>query len=108
HRQYGRLPWAKLFEPAIQLAREGFRINPRLNGSLTSTPERAGWTETGQALFFDANGQPLPAGHLVVNEELARTFETIAAAGPEAFYRGPRAEALAATVAAETPHEGAM
>lgn len=108
HEQHGRLPWAKLFEPAVRLAREGFRINPRLNGSLTSTAERAGWTETGRALFFDAAGKPYPAGHLVVNEELARTFEAIAAAGPEAFYEGPRAEALAATVAAETPREGAM
>ncbi|MGV2494660.1 gamma-glutamyltransferase [Pelagerythrobacter aerophilus] len=108
HEQHGRLPWATLFEPAIELAREGFRINPRLNGSLTSTAERAGWTETGRALFFDEAGQPQPAGHLVVNEELARTFEAIAAAGPEAFYEGPRAEALAATVAAETPHDGAM
>lgn len=108
HEQHGRLPWATLFEPAIELARKGFRINPRLNGSLTSTAERAGWTETGRALFFDDAGRPQPAGHLVVNEELARTFEAIAAAGAAAFYEGPRAEVLAATVAAETPRKGAM
>ena len=108
HEQHGKLPWAKLFEPAIALARDGFRINPRLNGSLASTAERAGWTETGRSLFFDTAGKPHPAGHLVVNEELARTFEALAAAGPQAFYRGPRAEALAATVAAETPRQGAM
>ncbi|RXZ64683.1 gamma-glutamyltransferase [Pelagerythrobacter rhizovicinus] len=108
HEEHGRLPWAMLFEPAIELARKGFRINPRLNGSLTSTAERAGWTEAGRALFFDDAGRPQPAGHLVVNEELARTFEAIAAAGPEAFYEGERAEALAATVAAETPRKGAM
>ena len=30
HRQHGRLPWARLFEPAIALAREGFTINRRL------------------------------------------------------------------------------
>lgn len=108
HEQHGRLPWATLFEPAIELARKGFRINPRLNGSLTSTAERAGWTETGRALFFDDADRPQPAGHLVVNEELARTFEAIAAAGPATFYEGPRAEVLAATVAAETPRKGAM
>ena len=108
HAQHGKLPWATLFEPAIELAREGFRINPRLHGSLTATAERAGWTETGRTLYFDADGQPYPAGHLVVNEQLARTFEAIAAAGPEAFYEGPRAEALARTVAAHTPREGAM
>lgn len=108
HERHGKLAWAKLFEPAIALAREGFVINPRLEGSLTATADRAAWTETGRALFFDDAGKPYPAGHRVVNEELARTFEAIAAAGPEAFYRGPRAEALAATVAAETPHAGAM
>ena len=108
HEQHGRLPWATLFEPAIELARKGFRINPRLNGSLASTAERAGWTETGRTLFFDDAGRPQPAGHLVVNEELARTFEAIAAAGPAAFYEGPRAQVLAATVAAETPRKGAM
>ncbi|WP_374407319.1 gamma-glutamyltransferase [Pelagerythrobacter sp.] len=108
HAQHGKLPWAALFEPAIRLAREGFIVNPRLNGSLTATADRAGWTETGRTLFFDASGKPYPAGHRVVNEELARTFEALAAAGPEAFYRGPLAEALAQTVAAETPRAGAM
>ena len=82
HARHGTLPWATLFEPAIELAREGFRINPRLNRSLATTSERAAWTETGRALYFDAAGKPYPAGHLVVNEQLARTFEAIAAAGP--------------------------
>jgi gamma-glutamyltranspeptidase len=31
HRQYGKLPWAQLFAPAIQLAEQGFRVSPRLN-----------------------------------------------------------------------------
>ena len=108
HAEHGKLPWARLFDPAIRLAREGFRINPRLNGSLSSSADRAGLTETGKALFFDADGKPLLVGHLVVNEDLARTFEAVAQAGPDAFYRGERAGALAQTVAAATPHEGGM
>src|SRR5690349_11899343 len=31
HRQYGKLPWAALFQPAIRLAEQGFRVSPRLN-----------------------------------------------------------------------------
>ena len=108
HAEHGELPWASLFEPAIKLAREGFRINTRLNGSIGSTAERAGWSESGKALFFDAANQPRAVGELVVNEELAKTFEAIAAAGPKVFYQGQRAQALAETVAAATPHGGAM
>ncbi|WP_338446824.1 gamma-glutamyltransferase [Pelagerythrobacter marensis] len=108
HERHGKLAWAALFEPAIALARQGFRITPRLNRSLASTADRAGWTETGRKLFFDDDGKPLPAGHLVVNEELAKTLEAIAAGGPDVFYHGPRAEELAGIVAAATPRDGAM
>ncbi len=108
HSAHGKLPWAKLFEPAIALAREGFRINPRLRGSLESTRDRAGWTEQGRALFFAADGNPHPVGHLVVNEELALTFEEVADAGPEPFYEGSRGVELAQVVAAATPRAGAM
>lgn len=108
HAAHGKLPWARLFEPAVALAREGFRINPRLREALVSTKSRAAWSETARRLYYDASGEPLPVGRLVVNEELARTFEAVAKAGPSAFYRGARAEAVAATVAAQTPRPGAM
>jgi gamma-glutamyltranspeptidase/glutathione hydrolase len=108
HSAHGKLPWAKLFEPAIALARDGFRINPRLRASLEATRDRAGWTEAGRALFFAADGNPRPVGHLVVNPELARIFAEVADAGPEPFYEGPRAVELAQIVAAATPREGAM
>ncbi|ANY19054.1 Gamma-glutamyltranspeptidase precursor [Tsuneonella dongtanensis] len=108
HAEHGKLPWPELFEPAIALARDGFRMNPRLVQSLTNTADRAGWTAGGRALFFGADGKPLPAGTLVKNEELAKTFEAIAKAGPAAFYSGPRAEELARTVAAATPRPQPM
>lgn len=108
HAEHGKLPWARLFDPAIRLAREGFRMNPRLHNSLSSSKDRAALTETGRALFFGADGNPLPVGTLVVNEDLARTFEAVAAGGAPAFYRGARAESMAQTVAQSTPREGAM
>ncbi|WP_120716904.1 gamma-glutamyltransferase [Tsuneonella amylolytica] len=108
HAEHGKLPWAALFQPAIALARDGFETNPRLTAALTDYSEVAGWTQAGRALFYDRNGDPMPSGTLVRNPELAGTLEAIAAAGPQAFYSGPRAEALAKTVAAATPRPRPM
>ena len=108
HAEHGRLEWAELFQPAIALARDGFRINPRLNGSLKSTAARAGWSADGKALFFESEGDPRPVGALVTNRKLAHTLEVIAAAGPTAFYHGLNAEEIVGTVARETPHASAM
>ena len=108
HAEHGRLPWAELFEPAIALARNGFEINPRMHNSLTSAKNRAAFSESGRALFYNAAGEPLAVGKRVVNEPLAQTFEAIAAGGRSAFYSGDLAAEIAATVAADTPRGGAM
>lgn len=108
HGNHGKLAWSKLFRPAIRLAREGFRINPRLNASLTGASNRAAFSVSGQELFFDAWGEALPVGTLVRNEPLAATLESIASEGAEAFYTGENAEQIANTVASDTPREGAM
>ncbi|TMM48241.1 gamma-glutamyltransferase [Qipengyuania marisflavi] len=108
HAKNGRLPWAKLFEPAIALARDGFRINPRLHDYLVRMPEHAGGSPVAKALFYDAAGAAHPVGHVVTNSALARTFTDIAARGPQAFYTGALAEEIATTTAAATPHDKAM
>ncbi|MBX7491730.1 gamma-glutamyltransferase [Qipengyuania sp. 1NDW9] len=108
HAAHGKLAWAELFGPAIRLAREGFRINPRLNNSLSSARNRAAFTAEGRALFFGSDGEPLPVGTLVTNEALARTFERLAAGGTRAFYEGENATGLALVVAQDTPRPGAM
>lgn len=108
HREHGKLPWARLFEPAIALAREGFRINQRLLNSISSQPDHAGFSEAARKLYFDAEGKVLPAGSLVKNEELARTFERIAREGPDSFYMSEIGAEIVATVAQATPRPGAM
>ena len=108
HSQHGKLPWAKLFEPAIELARNGFRINQRLYNSISAQPGHAGFSATARKLYFDAEGKVLPAGSLVQNEQLALTFERIAREGPDAFYTSALGDAIAATVAQATPKPGAM
>ncbi|OBX20030.1 gamma-glutamyltransferase [Erythrobacter sp. QSSC1-22B] len=108
HARYGKLPWAALFAPAIELAREGFAINIRLASYLERMPERAGAVPATQALFYDDGGQPHPAGHIVRNEPLAQTLERIAAEGAAAFYTGALAQEIAGTVAGKTPRDTAM
>jgi len=87
HDQYGKLPWAELFQPAIKLAREGFPVSPRLAKMLSQTDPQS-FAPSARAYFFDADGRPRPTGYILKNPDLADTFETIARDGPEAFYQG--------------------
>lgn len=93
HRQYGRLPWKALFTPAINLARQGFSVSPRLHQLIARDPLLRQHAST-RAYFFDANGQPWPVGHMLKNPDYADTLERIARKGAKAFYRGRRAGAL--------------
>lgn len=98
HGAHGRLPWAALFAPAIKLAREGFVITPRLNRMLKSNARIAAFSAEGRALFFGADGEPLPVGTVVKNPALANTLQTIADQGPQAFYSGANARGIVARV----------
>jgi gamma-glutamyltranspeptidase/glutathione hydrolase len=70
---------------------------------LANAKKRGASHPAGKALFYNAAGEPAPAGTIVRNEALARTFERIASDGPDAFYKGANAEAIASAVWAETP-----
>jgi len=108
HERHGRLLWADLFAPAIALARDGWELTPRAVNALTVSRTSAAHDPDGLALFYDPAGQVLPVGTRVRNEALAQTLERLARQGPEAFYNGPEATALANEVAAETPRPGGM
>ncbi|HEY0149434.1 MAG TPA: gamma-glutamyltransferase [Allosphingosinicella sp.] len=98
HRKHGKVAWAKLFGPAIRLAREGFAVTPRLHRSLTGVKDLAASTAWGRSTFYGEDGQPKPVGTLVKNPELAAFLEGVASRGPEWFYTGPNAVALVRTV----------
>jgi gamma-glutamyltranspeptidase/glutathione hydrolase len=108
HKEHGKLAWAKLFAPAIALARDGFLITPRLHEALDSGRATGARDPDGRALFYAANGSALPVGPEVKNPALAATLPRIAARGAEAFYTGPEAAAMAAEVAADTPRPRPM
>ncbi len=107
HDKYGKLPWADLFEPAIALARTGFAVSPRLAALLAEAPPES-FTEEARAYFFDAEGRPWPAGHILANPKLADTLSIIARDGPEAFYTGDIAADIAHAVQNDPRHPGAL
>lgn len=101
HDQYGKLPWADLFEPAIRLASEGFEVSGKLAGYLPRLAEITRLDENpGAAEYFYPGGEALQAGDIVRNPEYARTLQRVAREGPSAFYTGEIAEAMAAAARA--------
>ncbi|MCA9127739.1 MAG: gamma-glutamyltransferase [Planctomycetales bacterium] len=87
HDRFGRLPWADLFQPAIQLADEGFPVAPVIAGywrgaqlSLRQTPE--------SALTFLIDGNSPEEGQVFRNPQLAKTYRLIAQYGASVFYHG--------------------
>ena len=108
HRAHGRLPWAALFAPAIRLAEQGFAVSPRLAQAIAADAERLSRDPGARALFFTADGAPLPAGHVLRNPDLAEMLRALAREGADALHRGPIAEAIAAAVRGHPTNPGVM
>ncbi|HEX8572267.1 MAG TPA: gamma-glutamyltransferase [Allosphingosinicella sp.] len=98
HGRHGKLPWAKLFEPAIRLASDGFALTPRMRNAIASHRDLAGMSAWGRGHLFGPDGEPKAAGEVLRNPELAQLLERVATLGPDYFYVGPAAEALVRTV----------
>ncbi len=93
HKQHGKLPWAQLFEPAIALATEGFKVSPRLN-SLLGTEQHLKKDPVAHAYFYKADGAPHEVGHLLRNPALAEVLKRIAQHGAKAMQEGEVAQAM--------------
>ncbi len=93
HKQYGKLPWAQLLQPAITLAENGFNVSARFHTLLV--PEvHLKKDPVALAYFYDSQGQPWPAGHLLKNPELAAVLRLIATDGSKALLEGEVAQAI--------------
>lgn len=98
HRRHGKLPWARLFEPAIKLAEDGFPISQRLSALLAAEGSE-NFGPPARAYFFDPAGDVHPPGFVRTNPDYAATLRAIAAGGADAFYSGAIAESIVAAVA---------
>jgi gamma-glutamyltranspeptidase/glutathione hydrolase len=87
HRAFGRLPWRELFQPAIELARGGVRLNEGqaylhriLDLILRHTPEATA--------IYELDGRALAVGDTLVQRDLAGTLERLAENGAQELYTG--------------------
>ncbi|XP_054612925.1 glutathione hydrolase 5 proenzyme isoform X2 [Dunckerocampus dactyliophorus] len=89
HKQFGRLPWSKLFEEPIRLAKEGIPVSPFL-GKLLQFPSIKGKVESSALceVFCNENSSTLTTGDVIKFPQLAESMEVIAKQGADAFYGG--------------------
>jgi gamma-glutamyltranspeptidase/glutathione hydrolase len=92
---YGNLEWRGLFEPAIQLADEGFVLDGTTAGWIGT--EFSAFPEHARNIYGN-DGAPLRAGETLVQKDLARTLGLIAEGGAEVVHDGELGEAIDATV----------
>ncbi len=102
HREHGKLAWKRLFDPAIRLARDGFAVTPRLYAVLDTFRAIGALDPDGRALFYQTDGSPVPVGTVVRNPALATFLTDVSTSGPDAFYTGQNAAALAREVQSAT------
>ncbi len=107
HAQHGRLPWARLFEPAITLAEQGFAIGPRLHQLLSLETALARDPQAGP-LFYDAQGRALAVGQTLRNPALAAVLRALASQGPQALQQGPVAADIVRRVRGHAGNPGRL
>ncbi|HEX7967543.1 MAG TPA: gamma-glutamyltransferase, partial [Stellaceae bacterium] len=102
HRRYGKLPWRTLFAPAVRLAEAGVPVSPRLHALLARDPF-LGRYEPARSYFYGPDGTPKAT---LANPELAATLRLVAEGGADAFYTGPVARDIVATLRAQPASPG--
>ncbi|KAK8064351.1 gamma-glutamyltranspeptidase [Apiospora phragmitis] len=98
HTNYGALPWAQVMAPAIQVARNGFRVTEDLVRYMNSVGGDFFTEDPTWAIDFAPHGYRVKLNETMTRKRYADTLEVIANEGPDAFYAGVIAKA---TIAAD-------
>src|SRR5205814_10416303 len=101
--RFGSISWEEAIEPAIPLARDGFPVTGYVHGFWTTdygpdvvpNARRIQTTPAARAIYTH-DGALYEIGELMVQRDLAHTLERLAREGPEVFYKGEIANAIAA------------
>ncbi|MBW8814348.1 MAG: gamma-glutamyltransferase [Caulobacterales bacterium] len=101
HKRFGKLPWAQLIQPTIDLATKGVILSDDEATTLAGRKAQMAKDPGGAyKLFFKPGGVAYKAGKVFKNPELAWTLKQIQARGADGFYKGPVAEKLVAGIKA--------
>ena len=95
HRRFGRLPLARVLEPAIRLARDGFVVDSFHSGALESAVQRFARYSPAALAQYTIDGTAPGPGATLRQADLARTLEAIRDHGRDGFYKGWVAKAIA-------------
>jgi gamma-glutamyltranspeptidase / glutathione hydrolase len=107
HKKWGKLRWAKLFDPAIKLAQDGFAVNATLAQRLGQVEPL--WKDFPEARkLYWVNGKPATVGTIIKNPAMAKTLKKLARGGPKAFYSGSVAKTLLTTINTSPINPGDM
>jgi gamma-glutamyltranspeptidase/glutathione hydrolase len=96
HQKFGRLPWRRLVQPAVDLARGGIVVSYDLARWLESRQAQMCGTAATCGYFYKPGGVPYRTGERLVQSDLAESLQLIAEDGPDAFYRGAIADKIVA------------
>ncbi len=94
HKRFGALPLARVMEPAIRLAEEGFVVDSVLSRSIAGK-EPVLSRYAGAEVFLPA-GKPVAVGTRLIQPDLAMTLRAVARSGAPGFYRGKVAALIVA------------
>ncbi|WP_341664518.1 gamma-glutamyltransferase [Vibrio sp.] len=108
HQKYGKLKWEQLFEPVIQVAKEGFAISPRLATLISKDAKRLSRFPATKAYFFNPDGSAKKQGTILKNPAYADTLSNIANHGADAFYKGKIARDIVNTVKSAQGNPGVL
>ena len=107
HGRWGKLPWADLLAPTAAMARDGFKVSPRLATLVAEDAELLGKEPTTRDYFFPG-GTAIKEGDTLKNAAYAATLDMLAAKGVEAFYSGEIAQAIVAAVNGHAGNPGKL
>lgn len=95
----GSKPLSRLLQPGLAAARDGFAIDKNYANRLNGAAEHLRKFPGSKAQLLDPDGEAYPAGHVLKQPELAKTYDGVAREGIDYFYRGPVAQRVGAWMA---------